>query len=99
MEDELVVIKVSELIKLVRYCVREEMKFISTPSSLPEILDTDDVAALLKLSKGQIINLRKEKLPHFYIGSSIRYKRDEILKYLDTLKKPQGTASSIANEN
>jgi hypothetical protein len=90
MEDELVLIKVSDLKKLIQQCIREEIVSFKTNEST-EILDTDDVARILKVSKGYVITLRKQGLPYYYLGtdssSAIRYKLVDILTWMQE-KKP-----------
>lgn len=90
MEDELVVIRVTELKQLIKEAVRQELnngKHFAIPE---EVLTSDEVIKMLKISKGFLPTLRKNGLPYYALGdgsAALRYTRNEILEYMKTLKK------------
>ena len=51
-----------------------------TLDSLPPILSRKETAELLRLTERSIDAMRKSgKLPHFRIGGSVRFHRDDVL--------------------
>lgn len=86
MEDEMVLIKVSELRRLMRACLKEELIALGVVVAPEEILNSQEVIKLLQISPGYLVALRnKHGLPHYSLGLSsgaIRYKRSEILEWM-----------------
>lgn len=68
---------------------------ISTEFNNMEILTADEVAALLKISKSQVYELanqktrtgevRKHPIPVVRIGTSVRFRRTDVVGWLETL--------------
>lgn len=53
----------------------------------PEILNADEMAQYLDLSKQTIYKLIKEEsMPHYRAGKSIRFNLEEVLKWLEENK-------------
>ena len=52
-----------------------------------EILTREELANYLKLTPRTIDRLRKTGLPCFKIGDSVRFKKDEVLKWIDEQNK------------
>jgi excisionase family DNA binding protein len=53
---------------------------LMTLDSLPPILSRKECSELLRLTERTIDTLRKAgKLPHFRVGSSVRFHRDDVL--------------------
>lgn len=44
----------------------------------------DEVAAYFRCSTRHVANLCKSGLPHFYLGRLVRFRRDEVLSFLQT---------------
>ncbi len=53
-------------------------------TGLPEILTFKDLAEYLRCSERHIQNLTREGLPHFYLGSLVRFRRNEVIEFLST---------------
>jgi hypothetical protein len=88
--DELIVITVADLKHLLREVLSQELHKSVLNSPVEEILTSDDVVKLLKISKPFLITLRKKGLPYYPLGygsAALRYKRSEIMAYMATLKK------------
>jgi hypothetical protein len=90
MENELVVIRISDLKALIKDCMKEELaKSIAAFAAPDDILNTDDLTKLLKISKGYAIKLRKMGLPFHRLGvgsGAVRYKRNAVLDWVKTMK-------------
>ena len=90
--EELIVIPVADLKKLIQEVVRNELnnhKGFATPE---EILNSESVMKFLGIKPGFLLSLRAAGLPHYKIGngtgsSCIRYKKSEVLAFMDTYKK------------
>lgn len=88
--EELILIPVSDLKQLLRETIRLELNNHPRFAEPTEILDTQGVASLLKVSMGFIVSLRKKGLPFYVLGNgtgAIRYNRGEVLAYMSQLKK------------
>lgn len=48
-----------------------------------EILTIDELAEYLKVSRVTINRLRDRGLPWFKVGKNVRFKKNEVLKWLD----------------
>jgi len=55
---------------------------MNTLEQLPEIMTLKETAAYYRCSERHIQNLVIRGLPHFRIGSSLRFQRDEVLQFL-----------------
>ena len=81
MENELIVIRKSELIELIREVVREEIEKAILPLTVSEYLTTAEAAKLVKRSASWIRNLEKDFVINNYSDHrNALYKRDEVLK-------------------
>jgi excisionase family DNA binding protein len=52
-----------------------------------EILTKEELATYLKVTPRTIDRLRKTGLPSFKVGDSVRFKKDEVLKWLEEQNK------------
>jgi|GEM_PF-3168376 len=90
MENELVILPNSELKLLIQKCIRIELaNSIGAETAPDDILNSEDVLKLLKISPSHLIVLRKHGLPHYrldYRHSFIRYRRYEILQWVGSHK-------------
>jgi excisionase family DNA binding protein len=59
-----------------------ENKLANAPKSQKLLLDTDELASLLSLSKSTIIKLRKQGLPIVRIGDSVRFEPKEVMHFI-----------------
>lgn len=57
---------------------------MNTFEQLPEIMTLKETAAYYRCSERHIQNLILRGLPHFRLGSSLRFLRDEVHKFLVT---------------
>ena len=55
---------------------------MNTLEQLPEIMTLKETAAYYRCSERHIQNLVIRGLPHFRLGSSLRFRRDEVLQFL-----------------
>ena len=55
-----------------------------TSTDLPAILTLRELAEFLRCSERHIQNLIRIGLPCFYLGSLVRFRRDELLTFLAT---------------
>lgn len=94
MESEITVTTNIELKKLMRETIRQELNNHTCFAPPVEILNTEDLASFLKVSKQFIIKLRKKGLPFYTVGTAIRYKRSDIMAYIDKFKKIEGDSVS-----
>lgn len=56
----------------------------TTKTGLPDILTLEDLAEYLRCSERHIQNLTRFGLPHFYLGSLVRFRSAEVLNFLAT---------------
>lgn len=61
-------------------------KLASTPESQKLLIDSDEVAEQLSVSKSTIIKLRKQGLPTVYIGDSVRFEPKAVMQFIHKLK-------------
>ena len=54
---------------------------------LPEIMTLKEVAAYLRCSERHMQNLILRGLPHFRVGSLIRFRKEEVLQFLASNQK------------
>ncbi|MEI7959148.1 MAG: helix-turn-helix domain-containing protein [Verrucomicrobiota bacterium] len=54
---------------------------------LPEIMTLKEVAAYLRCSERHMQNLIVRGLPHFRVGSLIRFRKEEVLQFLTSNQK------------
>ena len=57
---------------------------MNTLEQLPEIMTLKETAAYYRCSERHIQNLILRGLPHFRLGSSLRFLRDEVRQFLVT---------------
>lgn len=57
-------------------------KLASTPKSQKLLIDSDELAEQLSLSKSTIINLRKQGLPIIKIGDSVRFDPKVVMPFI-----------------
>ncbi len=56
---------------------------MTAPSELPSVLTADEVAALLRISRWQVYEMRKTgRLPALSLGRSVRFARRHVLELL-----------------
>ena len=60
-------------------------KLASTPKSQKLLLDTDELASLLSISKSTIIKLRKQGLPIVRIEDSVKLDPKEVMLFINNL--------------
>lgn len=94
MEDLLVfhIRKVCSLIKeefkdQIEAAVKELLMTKTNAVSDDVFLTTQEVADLLKISKSSVIKLREKGLPSIKIFDSVRFKKIEVLKFIDRLNE------------
>jgi len=56
---------------------------MNTDEQLPEIMTLKETAAYFRCSDRHIQNLLVRGLPHFRLGSLLRFKREEVLAFLE----------------
>ncbi|SHF60633.1 transcriptional regulator, AlpA family [Desulforamulus putei DSM 12395] len=54
-----------------------------------ELLTTDEICEWLKVTRRTIERWRKNGLPFFKIGSSVRFNKEEVLKWIEQNSKQQ----------
>jgi hypothetical protein len=83
----LVVIETAELARLVRESVREEVAVLAKGATVPEIMDLNEAAKFVRRSRQVLMLLVKQgSVPaHFISDREPRFKRVELLAWLDTL--------------
>lgn len=59
-----------------------EDKFINAPKSPKLLIDSNELAELLSVSKSTIINLRKQGMPTIKIGDSIRFEPEAVMQFV-----------------
>lgn len=83
----------NSLIKEISKEVSERLMFViedfllnklSDSATKKILIDTEELAEQLSLSKSTIIKLRKEGLPIVKIGDSIRFNVDEVIEFIKT---------------
>ena len=62
-------------------------KLASTPKSQKLLIDSDELAEQLSVSKSTIISLRKKGMPTVKIGNSVRFEPEAVMHFLLTKKK------------
>ena len=91
MSEEIILITQEQLQELVREAFRAELKQLvadKQDSDTDEILTSDEVLTLLKISPSYLITLRSKGLPHYFLTKGvIRYKRKEVLSYMQATKQ------------
>ena len=75
-----VIIGLKELRSIIAECVRQELKVVHDPESL---LTVDEVAEILKVHPGHIYRI-KDKIGHIKEGSSVRFKRGDVDRYINS---------------
>lgn len=61
-------------------------KLASTPKNQKLLLDTDELALQLSVSKSTIVKLRKQGMPLKRIGDSVRFDPKEVMLFINNLK-------------
>ena len=91
MTNDIILIRNEELLNLVKEAIRAELQSLVSEkhdSYTDEILTSEEVLTLLKISQSYLIKLRSHGLPHYWLeGSVIRYKRREVLSFMIAFKK------------
>jgi excisionase family DNA binding protein len=60
---------------------------MNTLEQLPEIMTLKEVAVYLRCSERHMQNLIVRGLPHFRVGSLIRFRKEEVLQFLTSNQK------------
>ena len=59
-----------------------EKKLANAPKSQKLLIDSDELAEQLSVSKSTIIKLRKQGLPTIKIGDSIRFEPEDVMQFI-----------------
>lgn len=63
------------------------------PAALPETLKVSEVAALLRLGVSTVYDLaRKQLIPHYRVGRSLRFRRADVFSIQAAARAPQPAA-------
>lgn len=55
---------------------------------MPDLLKAKEVADILRITTAKVYELTRDgKLPYYPVGGTNRYSREDILKYLESIKK------------
>ena len=90
--ESLTVIHTNELTALLRAALREELTSLLPPTSdpfsgYPDLLSRKETANLLGISVATVDNWTREgRLVKHIMGPVVRFKKDEVLSSLETLK-------------
>ena len=63
-----------------------ENKLANAPKSQKLLVDSDELAELLSVSKSTIVSLRKKGMPTVRIGDSVRFEPEVALHFIKNLK-------------
>ena len=91
METSIIVTTQEELKRIIKNEIRAEIKMmLNVQQSGDEILNTKDTCKLLKVSRNHLTSLREKGiLPHFKLGSSIKYRRIDLMNHINDRFKKQ----------
>lgn len=87
---ELLIKEISlEVSERIMFIVEEylENKSANTPKHSRLLIDSDELAKQLSVSKSTIIKLRKEGLPTIYIGDSVRFNISDVFSFIKEKNK------------
>jgi len=84
----LVTVSIDELRELIKECISEILE-IKLKKELPEeLLSRKEVATLLQISLPTLNKKQREgKIPYYRMGTRILFKKSEVMKSLDAVKK------------
>ena len=66
-----------------------ENKLANTPKSPKLLIDSDELAEQLSVSKSTIIKLRKQGLPTVYLGDSVRFEPKAVMHFINLINHRQ----------
>jgi predicted DNA-binding transcriptional regulator AlpA len=82
----------TELRKEIEDCVKkvidEKLKSIDCDSDC--LITTPQLQKILSLSRSSIEVLKKNKMPFYKIGDNVRYKKQEVLSFIQQYNKKEG---------
>jgi excisionase family DNA binding protein len=81
-DDDLVVMKRSQLAEVIRNVVREELARAGGLSSEPELLSTAELSEKLGIYHKTIAGWTKEGCPHVRAGKGYRWRLADVLRWL-----------------
>ena len=76
-----------EVSERLMFAVEEQLenKFINAPKSQKLLIDSDELANQLSVSKSTIIKLRQQGMPTVYIGDSVRFEPMAAMHFINNL--------------
>ena len=79
----------TEVSKKIVFTVEEhlEKKLANAPKSPKLLIDSDELAEQLSVSKSTIIKLRKQGLPTVYLGDSVRFNPTAVMHFINKLNR------------
>lgn len=81
-------ITVEDLLSSVRKIIRDEIRSIPQPKKVKPFLCLSEACELTGLSKSSIYRLTSEKqIPHIKRGGKLLFKREEIIKWIESAKQ------------
>jgi len=77
----------SEVTNRLMFTIEEllENKFINAPKSQKLLIDSDELADQLSVSKSTIVKLRKQGMPVVKIGDAVRFDPKAVMRFLSNI--------------
>lgn len=87
METEIIITTKAELRQLIKEALKVELsKYNIINGNEEPVLNSEEILKLLRISKSYLITLRRNGLPHYAIGTALRYRRSEVMEFMNRFK-------------
>ncbi len=79
-----------EIESSVKKAINEKFKSINNNASEDTLIATSELQKFISISKSAIEGLKEKGMPYYKIGDSVRFKKQEVLQFLQQYKIEKG---------